>query len=294
MAARAPRAANWLMSASPLARMIKRLLRVDSRRTLPRFAEQSFRAWFANHQGPEQGRPVMLFVDTFSNFFDPKPAIAAVAVMERAGFRVQVPPRDFCCGRPLFDQGMLTTARRWLARAMDIMAPALAAEIPIVGLEPGCLLTFRDELPGLFPHEPKAKQLAKSSLLFDEFIIRHAPDLPLPEVPARALLHGHCHQKALATMDGEVAILRRVPGLQLEVLDAGCCGMAGAFGYAREHYEVSRTIGERVLMPAVRANSEALIISDGFSCRSQIAQLAPGRRAMHLAEVLNLSAAPPN
>ncbi|HLH78010.1 MAG TPA: FAD-linked oxidase C-terminal domain-containing protein [Candidatus Binataceae bacterium] len=294
VAAHAPRLVNWLMSASPLAPLIKGFLHVDGRRTLPRFAAQTFRAWFAKHQPPAQGRPVMLFVDTFSNFFDPKPAIAAVAVMERAGFRVQLPARDFCCGRPLFDQGMLSMARRWLEQAMAIMAPALGADIPIVGLEPGCLLTFRDELPGLFPDEPRAKKLAKSSLLFDEFLTRHAPGLPLPEISAQALLHGHCHQKALAHMEGEVAILKRIPGLQLEVLDAGCCGMAGAFGYAQEHYEVSRAIGERVLMPAVRANGEALIISDGFSCRSQIAQLAPGRRAMHLAEVLNLNSHQPS
>jgi FAD/FMN-containing dehydrogenase/Fe-S oxidoreductase len=283
-----PTLANWLAGGGPLSGLTKRILNIHQERSLPRFAEQTFREWFARHPGPVRGKPVVLFPDTFTNFFDPKPAIAAVAVLERAGFKVELPGVDFCCGRPLFDQGMLTTARKWLTRAMDVLDPMIGAGKPVVGLEPGCLLTFRDELPGLFPKDPRAGRLAKSTLLFDEFIDAHVPDVKLPQINGRALLHGHCHQKVLAGLSHEAAILNRIPGLKLEVLDAGCCGMAGAFGYDEGHYEVSRKVGERVLMPAVRAAPEAMVISDGFSCRSQIAQLAPGRRAMHLAEVLNL------
>ena len=232
---------------------------------------------------------MVLFPDTFTNFFEPQIARAAVEVLERAGFQVEIPALDLCCGRPLFDQGMLDTAKRWLARVIATLSPMCDAGKTIVGLEPSCLLTFRDELPHLFPRDPRAATLAKSSLMLDEFLAREAPEFPLPIVRGRALLHGHCHQKAIAGLDNEIAILKRIPDLQLETPDSGCCGMAGAFGYDVNHFDVSRAIGERVLLPAVRATDpNTIIISDGFSCRSQIAHFCPGRHAMHLAEVLNL------
>jgi FAD/FMN-containing dehydrogenase/Fe-S oxidoreductase len=286
-----PRIANRLAQLGPSRVALRRLFGIHPERTLPAFAAQSFRTWFRRRaRAPSRARKVVLFPDTFTNFFDPHVARAAVEVLERAGFEVEIPAVDLCCGRPLFDQGMLDTARRWLARAMDTLTPLVNAGKTIVGLEPSCLLTFRDELPGLFPADPRAPKLARSSLLLDEFLARDAPEIALPALSGRAgLLHGHCHQKAIAGLDSEIAILKRIPGLQLQMPDSGCCGMAGAFGYDADHFEVSRAVGERVLLPAVRAaGPQTIIISDGFSCRSQIAQFCPGRRAMHLAEVLNL------
>jgi len=296
LAAFAPGLANRLLRSRRSAVLLQRRFGIHPERDLPAFAAQPFRAWMRQRKpAASHARVVVLFPDTFTNFFEPQVARAAVEVLERAGFGVEIPPYDLCCGRPLFDQGMLNTARRWLARVMDVLAPLCDAGKPIVGLEPSCLLTFRDELPGLFPGDPRAAKLARSSMLFDEFLAREAPSLPLPAIRGRALLHGHCHQKAIAGLDSEIGILKRMSGLELQIPDSGCCGMAGAFGYDTEHFEVSRAIGERVLLPAVReSDPQTIIISDGFSCRSQIAQLCPGRHAMHLAEVLNLGQlAPP-
>jgi Fe-S oxidoreductase len=286
----APRLANGMARLPLSKRVLGGLFGIHPDRTLPAFAAQSFRGWFRK-RGVAVGRErtVVLFPDTFTNFFEPQIARAAVKVLERAGFQVEIPAVDLCCGRPLFDQGMLNTAKRWLARVIATLSPLCDAGKTIVGLEPSCLLTFRDELPHLFPRDPRAARLAQSSLMLDEFLAREAPDLPLPALSGRALLHGHCHQKALAGLDTEVAFLKRIPTLKLETSDSGCCGMAGAFGYDADHYEVSRAIGERVLLPAVRSTDpQTIIISDGFSCRSQIAHFCSGRRAMHLAELLNL------
>ena len=287
----APSIANRLMQSRPMRNLLRTRFGIHPQRAMPALAAQSFRSWFRRPaKGVRRGRTIVLFPDTFTNFFEPGVARAAVEVLQRAGFEVEIPDRDLCCGRPLFDQGMLDTARRWLKRAMDTLAPMVDAGKPIIGLEPSCLLTFRDELPALFPHDPRAAKLAGSSFMFDEFLAREAHDLAMPSLHGReALLHGHCHHKAIAGLDSEIALLRRIQGLQLKVPDSGCCGMAGAFGYDSDHFEVSRAVGERVLLPLVRAaDPETIIISDGFSCRSQIAQLCDGRRAMHLVEVLNL------
>jgi len=233
-------------------------------------------------------REVVLFADTFTNFFEPHVAIAAVEVLERAGFRVIVPRERLCCGRPLYDQGMLARAKPRLREVMDALDPFVGVGIPIVGLEPSCILTFRDELPSLFPDDARAQALATNSFMLDEFIVRNAPDFAPPELGRKTIVQGHCHQKALAGIDAEIALLSRAAGAQLEVLDAGCCGMAGAFGYERDHFEVSKAIGSRVLFPAIdSAPPDAIIVADGFSCRSQIRHFCPSRRPMHLAEVLN-------
>jgi Fe-S oxidoreductase len=234
-------------------------------------------------------REVVLFADTFTNFFEPQIPIAAVEVLERAGFRVIVPRDQLCCGRPLYDQGMLERAKARLRDVIEVLDPFAAVGIPIVGLEPSCILTFRDELPSLFPGDPRAKSIASQAFLLDELLVREAPDFAPPEIRRRTLVQGHCHQKALAGIGGEVALLSRAAGAELEVLDAGCCGMAGAFGYDRAHFEVSRAIGARALFPAIdNAPPDAIIVADGFSCRSQIRHFCPSRRPLHLAEVLNL------
>jgi Fe-S oxidoreductase len=172
---------------------------------------------------------------------------------------------------------------------MDALDPFVAAGVPIVGLEPSCILTFRDELPSLFPEDPRAKAIASGVFLLDEFLVHQAAEFAPPQLRMRTIVQGHCHQKALAGIGDEVTLLSRAAGAELEVLDAGCCGMAGAFGYDRDHFEISKTIGGRVLIPAIeKSPPDAIIVADGFSCRSQIRHFCPTRRPMHLAEVLNL------
>jgi FAD/FMN-containing dehydrogenase/Fe-S oxidoreductase len=295
VASYAPSLANGASHVPGFAHLAKTILGIHPERELPRFARQTFRSWFESRTAPRaDGREVVLLPDTFNNFFEPRVAIAAVEVLERAGFRVIIPPRDICCGRPLYDQGMLARARNRLIDAMDVLDPFIAVGISIVGLEPSCVLTFRDEMPSLFPGDARAAALASHSFLLDEYLAREAPDFDAGELRGRAIVQGHCHQKSLAGIGGETNLLSRVRGLELQVLDAGCCGMAGAFGYDREHFEVSRAIAMRALIPAIdSAPNDAIIVADGFSCRSQIRHFCPARRPMHLAQLLNLATSRP-
>ena len=292
-----PHLANALSQAPVLGALARRTLKIHPARELPRFAARTFRSWFARRDGGANGRAgdadtntreVVLFPDTFNNFFDPEVAIAATEVLERAGFRVMIPPDDLCCGRPLYDAGMFDRARWRLEQAMGTLAPLLDRGAALVGLEPSCLLTFRDELPSLFPADPRAATLAARAMLLDEFLSREAPGYAAPTLKGRALVHGHCHQKSLAGMKGEMAILGGIGGLKIEAPDAGCCGMAGPFGYGTERFEVSRAIAERVLIPAVRQSApDTMIVADGFACRTQIRHFCPERRPLHLAQLLN-------
>jgi Fe-S oxidoreductase len=285
----APRVANALSHSPGVSALIRRALRIHPRRELPRFASRSFRAWFETRGAAvASGREVMLFPDTFTNFFEPEVAIAAVEVLERCGFRVTIPDRDLCCGRPLYDYGMLDRAKAYLKQILEVLGPRAERDAILVGLEPSCILTFRDELPGLFPSDPRAQALARSSLMLDEFLQRHAGGFTSAALVGRkAILHGHCHQKALAGLSGEVSILSATRGLELKVLDAGCCGMAGAFGYDARHFDLSRKLAERVLVPTINSSApDTIVIADGFSCRTQIRACCPGRNPMHLAQAL--------
>jgi FAD/FMN-containing dehydrogenase/Fe-S oxidoreductase len=286
-----PRLANALAHAPVLGALARRLLKIHPARELPRFAPQSFRAWFARHASRAGGsaREVVLLADTFNNFFTPEVAIAATEVLEAAGFAVVVAQRDLCCGRPLYDAGMFDRARWRLRQVMEPLSPYVERGAAVVGLEPSCLLTFRDELPSLFPTDHRAAALAERAMLLGEFLAREAPDFKPHPISRRALVHGHCHQRSLAGMQSEMAALGRVEGLSAQELDSGCCGMAGAFGYGAERFELSRAIGERVLLPAVRASEpETLVVADGFACREQIRHFCPGRRPLHLAQLLNM------
>jgi len=291
----APGLANVLAHNPIFSGLLKRAVGIHRERELPRFARRTFRSWFnarrthdATHDG--SGREVILFPDTFTNFFEPEVAIAAVEVLERAGFRVSIPGRDLCCGRPLYDQGMLPRAKRGLKEILEVLGPPAERGSLVIGLEPSCILTFRDELPGLFPADSRARALAQSSLMLDEFMAREAPGFAPPAHAGKAIVHGHCHQKAIAGVENEISILRRIDGLALEVLDAGCCGMAGACGYDTRHFDLSRAIAERALIPAINASGpDTIVIADGFSCRTQIRASCPGARPMHLAQLLNMS-----
>ena len=289
IASAAPAMANLLTHAPGLADVAGWAVGMAPERRAPAFAPERFKRWFRRRGRRTGGRPVLLWADTFNDFFHPETAQAAVAVLERAGFRVYVPRVELCCGRPLYDYGFLGMARRWLRQILRTLRRPIRAGLPMVVLEPSCASVFRDELLNLLPGDEDARRLARQTCTLDELLTRHAPELPLPTLRGRALVQGHCHHKSVLDFAGEEGLLRRL-GLELSAPEAGCCGMAGAFGFeAGTHAEVARTCGERALLPAVRAAGEAtLVIADGFSCREQIAQ-GTGRTALHLAEVLELA-----
>ena len=229
-----------------------------------------------------------MWADTFNNYFHPETSRAALDVLQSAGFNVRVPRQHLCCGRPLYDFGMLDEAKEYLRNILEALREPIDAGLPIVVLEPSCASVFRDELCNLFPENPRAARLRNQTFLLSEFLEHHAPGFQPPQLSRKVLLHGHCHHKALMKMNDEESLLRKM-GVELQSLDSGCCGMAGPFGFEKEKYAVSQAVGERVLLPAVRqSQSDTLIVSDGFSCREQIYQ-STGRRAIHLAEVLQLA-----
>jgi Fe-S oxidoreductase len=256
---------------------------------MPVFAPQTFVQWFRARPVRNHGKPlVMVWPDTFNNHFFPEVGKAAVEVLEDAGYQVVIPSRPLCCGRPLYDYGMLTLAKRMLRQILDGLRPQIAAGVPVIGLEPSCVAVFRDELVNLFPHDDDAQRLSRKTYLFSEFMQNVATHYQPPQLARQAIVHGHCHQKALIGMKAEKGLLTKL-GLDYQILDSGCCGMAGSFGFERGHYHVSRQVGELALLPAVRAAAKhTLIMSDGFSCREQIAQTTD-RQALHLAQVMRLA-----
>ncbi len=260
---------------------------ISQARSIPAFAPQTFLAWRRRHPTVNPGSPrVLLFPDTFNNYFRTPTAISATLVLERAGWQVVTPAKFVCCGRPLYEWGMLDTAENWLCRLMDCIGPEIEKGTPMVGLEPACVTTFRDELPNLFPRDRIAKKLKENTFLFSEFLDRHCRDFQLPQLRKRALTQIHCHEYAVLDASAQSKVMDRL-GLEYEVLPSGCCGMAGSFGFEQgEKYEVSMKAAERVMLPKVRsAAPDCLIVADGFSCREQIEQ-ASGRRTKHLAEVI--------
>ena len=286
-----PRVVNVVTQTPGFKTLAKLAAGMPLARDIPAFAPQTFQQWFRQRTAPPSGdRPrVLLWPDTFNNHFHPETAVAAVHVLERAGFTVVVPAKAMCCGRPLYDYGMLETATAWLRDILQTLAPFIQAGVPMVGLEPSCVAVFRDELRQLFPNDERATRLSDQCYLLSEFLQVHAPAFVYPSLDRTALVHTHCHHRAVMKLDAQEHVLDAM-GLNHHVLDAGCCGMAGSFGFERDHYDLSMTIGERVLLPAVRqAAKDALIIADGFSCREQIAQ-GTDRRALHLAEVLEIAA----
>jgi FAD/FMN-containing dehydrogenase/Fe-S oxidoreductase len=289
LASRAPVLANILTQTPLLSTLAKAMIGVAPQRQLPVFASLTFKEWL-RRRGPRNvdAPRVILWPDTFNNYLHPAPLQAAVEVLEAAGYQVVVPQQTLCCGRPLYDFGMLDTAKRLLRQILDALEPEINAGTPIVGLEPSCVAVFRDELTNLFPHDERARRLKKQTFVFSEFLEKKATHFQLPQLQSKAVVHMHCHHKAILRTGPEEAILKKL-GLDYKMLDSGCCGMAGSFGFEKEHYEVSIASGERVLLPAVReADQSTLILTNGFSCREQIAQTT-NRRALHLAEVIQLA-----
>jgi Fe-S oxidoreductase len=290
LAAFAPGLANFLTQTPGLSAAAKLLGGLAQARRIPRFAKRTFRQWFSRRAPRPQAecrRRVILWADTFNNHFHPAAAAAAVEVLEAAGCEVVVPRQALCCGRPLYDFGMLDLAKQQLCQIMEVLEPEIRAGIPIVGLEPGCVSVFRDELLNLFPDDELARRLSAQTFMFSDFLVSQTKWQP-PRLNGKALVHGHCHQKALFGMDSDMQLLKKL-GVEAALLDAGCCGMAGAFGFNPQHYELSIKAGETTLLPAVRrAAGDTMIVASGYSCREQIAQTTD-RQALHIAEVAALA-----
>jgi FAD/FMN-containing dehydrogenase/Fe-S oxidoreductase len=289
----APGVVNGISHAPGLVSLVKRAGGVAAERDLPVFAAESFSRWWRSRhmfRGPRTAAaprgPVLLWPDTFTNAFHPAVARAAVEVLEDAGFEVRVPRAPVCCGLTWVSTGQLTTARRVLRRTLRVLRDDIRAGVPVVGLEPSCTTMFRSDGPELLDGDEDMRRLAKQTHTLAGLLADKAPDWDPPKINAHAMRQTHCHQHAVLGSDPDHALLARA-GVDTEQLSSGCCGLAGNFGFERGHYEVSRAAGERVLLPKVRdADIRAVVLADGFSCRTQIEQGDTGRTAVHLAELL--------
>lgn len=280
------------------AKLSEKLLGFTAQRKLPTWRKDHFKPIVEDAVVAADEKEVVLLVDTFNGCFETENAIAAMAVLSAAGYHVHCPSADdrkrpLCCGRTFFSAGLLDEARVEAQRTLEALAPFVARGVPVVGLEPSCLLTLRDEYQALLPGE-QADALSDNAFLFEEFLLREhqAGRLPLTLKPLpqkHALVHGHCHQKAFAVMGSVRQVLELIPELKVELIESSCCGMAGSFGYEAEHYDTSMAMANLSLIPAIaEANGETLIVADGTSCRSQI-QHGSGREALHVARVLQMA-----
>jgi hypothetical protein len=283
-----PRITNFSTQTPGLRSIVKAFGGIAPERDIAPFATRPFRKLFAARKpSVNSGPQVLLWPDTFNNFFHPETAMAAVEVLEHAGYQVVIPSVRLCCGRPLYDFGMLDHAQRQLRSIIEALRPQIDAGLPVVGLEPACVAVFRDEMVNLFPDDAAARKLASQTYMLSEFLVKKANYAP-PRLQAKALVHGHCHQKSIVGMNDEVKLLTAM-GLDFDLLDSGCCGMAGSFGFDKDKYSVSKSIGELVLLPEVRAaQQDTLIVTNGYSCREQIEQCGD-RKALHLAEVIQMA-----
>jgi FAD/FMN-containing dehydrogenase/Fe-S oxidoreductase len=285
VAARMPRLLNTLASMRPLARSLQSMVGIAPERRLPHFASETFQRWMARQPPRSEGAPVVLWSDTFTNYFSPQVGRAAVHVLEHLGYHVLVPPQT-CCGRPLYDFGFLESAREHLHTIFELLADGRYGRVPIVLLEPSCFAVFQDEARDLSGERRIAQDIAERAILFDSFVRPHFGSGGLPKCNGSALVHVHCHQQALEGRES-IALTLAAAGLDARLLDAGCCGMAGSFGFDKRHYKVSMDVGERVLFPAVRESPEGTaIVADGFSCREQIRD-GTNRTACHFAELVS-------
>ncbi len=289
----APALTNAVLTGPLTGALIKRVVGIAPQRELPKLAERPYTrlrtngAWSEQSAAPE----VLLWPDTWNNYYHPQALTSAESLLSDAGFEVQTPQGHICCGRPLYDFGLLDAAKSYLANVLDLMAPQIDAGLPFVFLEPSCASVFKDELPELFPNDAHAKKLREQVWLLADWIAAKAPESVAGRLEGkRVLIHGHCHHKAVFGGDGrgfgnEIALLRKA-GATVEPIETTCCGMAGPFGFEADKYEVSKTIANLGLLQAVEsAAQETIVVADGFSCREQIAQLG-GREARHFAEAL--------
>ncbi|WP_231335770.1 FAD-binding and (Fe-S)-binding domain-containing protein [Actinomadura graeca] len=299
----ASRLVNAVLAREPVARAVKRAAGVEPRRQMIHFADRTLRGWFRDTHGPHTPRAprgerggrngvkgrgsgtVVLWPDTFTEYHSPEVGRAAVEVMEALGYRVLIPPGRVCCGLTWHSTGQLGVARRVLKHTLDVLAPAFEAGLPVVGLEPSCTVMLRNEAPELLPDDPRARLLGKATITLAELVAGHEGDWPFGTLDAAAIAQVHCHQEAKGSYAPDLAVLTRL-GVDTDVIGAGCCGLAGNFGFEPGHWDVSQNCAERELFPRVRGADGELILADGFSCRTQVAQ-GTGHRALHLAQVLH-------
>jgi FAD/FMN-containing dehydrogenase/Fe-S oxidoreductase len=289
LASRVPELANAVTQTPGLARLAKLAAGIDRRRPLPEFAPMTLQEWFRRRGGTSNpnGRPVVVFPDTFNNYFHTEVGVACVEAIEAAGWRVIMPEEHVCCGRPLYDYGFLDSAERYLHRVLDVLREHVRAGTPVVGMEPSCLAVFKDELGKMLPHDDDAQRLAGNSYHFAEFFTTFG--ITPPRARGEALLWGHCHHRATGGVQPEQQLLEQM-GLSVRSVAGGCCGLAGSWGFESGKYDISMECGEQALLPAVReAGPDTLIVANGFSCKTQIADAGTGRRALHAGQVLALA-----
>ena len=284
---------NWALGSEVFKDVLHRYAGIDRRRSLPRFASQTFEQWFRARGGsPAEAATrgqVLLLSDTFTNYNHPELGRAATAVLERMGYQV-VLPKTQCCGRPMLSNGMMDVARRNARINVDSVYRYVDRGVKLVGLEPSCILSYRDDYVDLLGGDPKVRAVAESAMLIEEFVLFAQQEddatLELKDRPESVLFHGHCHQKALVGTSKAMDVLRSIPGCDAREIQSGCCGMAGSFGFEKEHFQISMDIGEQVLFPAIRAQQgDFTVVSEGVSCRQQMED-GTGVRARHLVEVL--------
>ncbi len=288
LASRVPRLANSVARFAPTAALLQRVAGMTSERSIPRFAPVTLQRWFdARAARNVDGPRVVLWPDTFNNRFHTEVGVAAVEAIEDAGWHVVMPQGHVCCGRPLYDYGFLNLAERYLRSSLDVLREEIRRGTPVVGIEPSCLAVFKDELTKLLPHDDDAQRLAKLAMHFGEFFERY--ELAVPHFDGHAAVWGHCHHKATGGMQPELDLLARM-GLDTELLEGGCCGLAGSWGFEAGHHDISMRCAEEGILPGVRdAAADTLVVADGFSCQTQLADARAGRAALHVAQVIELA-----
>ena len=293
-----PSVANYFSQKAPFSTWMKSLMGVAPERQIPAFAKRTYRQWYRNRERDidkangrnvvrsATGKKVVLWIDTFTNFYNPEIARETTEALEKLGYTVLIPADILCCGRPLYEYGMLDRAKSMLRKTIRSLITEFGEEIPVVGLEPGCVSVFRDEMVNLFAGNSSVEKLRVRTFLLSEFL--NVQEVTVPHFPRKAVVHMHCHQRSVFGTQTEEAILKKM-GLEYALLDSGCCGMAGSFGFEKDHYDVSIRCAERVLVPAVRNTPEdTMILTNGFSCREQILQCT-GRLPLHLGQVLKMA-----
>ena len=287
-----PAVANFFAQAPPFSTLLKKIAGVAPQRHLPMFADSTFRSWFEKRSPRNAGKErVILWVDTWNNHFHPHTAQAAVEVLEDAGYHVLIPPRQVCCGRPLYDFGLLNSARKQLQTILNDLRPLIREGVPVIGLEPSCISVFKDEMQNLLAGDMDAHRLGTQVFALETFLEKRAQsdhEYKPPKLERHAIVHEHCHKKSVLNPNAETHVFSQMH-LDYEELQSGCCGMAGAFGFEESHYDMSIKCGERVLLPKVReAKPQTIVVADGFSCREQIVQTTK-RQALHPAEVMKMA-----
>jgi len=286
LASRLPRLVNFFTHLPGVSNIAKKAGGIAQKRPLPRFAAETFREWFSNRGSKnETGRPVILWTDTFSNYFHPEIGKATVQVLEDAGCRVVIPEKNMCCGRPLYDYGFLDQAKNQLIKILDALEKPIMYGVPVVGMEPSCMAVFGDELTNLLPGDERAQRLKKQTFMLGDYLehIQYQP----PKMSGKALIQGHCHQAAVFGLDSEKKMLEKM-GIEATIMDSGCCGLAGSFGFEADKYNLSMRIAHRAMVPKIKESSPGtLIVANGFSCYTQIADTT-SREPVHLAEVIQM------